>query len=193
MQGYRELVFEGSLAEVRAFLTGLSLGRGWSTGILFCEEHGIAAESRGRRLLEKLHLEKDVTYVMVPERQAAAVRAAVRAARSLIGIHLRADRAVRQAEFRYEFETYSRSVAARVRRLLAERPSTLTVADCEQREEEHPEARGAEGYAPAHDYICAGSGRAQGPLGDLLAWRNRLAKHEWLRLGKITFGGAGGR
>ncbi|MBD3236405.1 MAG: hypothetical protein GF330_06865 [Candidatus Eisenbacteria bacterium] len=191
MQSYRELVFEGSLPVVRAFLVGLAIGRNWSAEMLFCDEVGIAAESRGHRLLEKLHLEKDLTHVLVPERQVEAVHEAIRAARGRTGLRLRADRGLRGAGFHYEFETFSRPVAARIRRLLAQRPESVTVEDCEQREEEHPEARGAEGYAPAHDYVFAGCGNAWGPFTDLLTWHRLLAKHEWMQVSKIRFAGSG--
>ena len=47
MQGYRELVFEGSLPVVKAFLLGLKAGKGWATGCIFSEETEIKVSQTG--------------------------------------------------------------------------------------------------------------------------------------------------
>lgn len=185
MQAYREMVFVGSLPVVRAFLAGLRLGRRWAGGVLFAEEIGVASESRGHRLLERLRLERELTHVLVEERYARAVTAAARAAPPEVGIALRLDRRVQGASFEYRFEVYNRTIAVRIRRLLAQRPAALTVEDSEEREEAHPEDRGTEVYTPTHDYVCAGHGTIRGSFADTLQYRSRLAMSEWLTLEKV--------
>ena len=68
MAEFHELVFEGPLPVVRAFLTGLRLGKGWATSAICSEDHDIQGDSLGHRVLETIKLTKDLTHVLVLDR-----------------------------------------------------------------------------------------------------------------------------
>ncbi len=186
MQEYREQVFEGALPVVKAFLTGLKLGRGWAGEFVFSEQRGIRGESFGHRILEKLKVEKDLTHVLVMERQAARIAAATRESRKELGLVIRRDRAVREARFGYQFHVYNRRAAGKVRKALATIPKSLARIDAEVNEEVHPEGRGVEGYAPEHEYAFTGKGSVVGPVDDVLAYHNVLTRIEWLLVEPIS-------
>ena len=187
MQGFREMVFEGSLPVVRAFLDGLQEGRRWKGGIYFCETCGVAAESRGHKVLERLHLEKNHTHVLVLDRFAATITAAARNQRKQIGLVLRADRRVRGAGFEYEFKVFKRSAGKRVQKTMAALPAGLELLDAIEKEVINPEAKGVEGYAPEHDYELSGRGEVATvtSLPELIAFRDRLLKRDWFTAGSI--------
>ena len=174
MPEYRELIFEGSLPVVRAFLTGLSLGKGWAIPFLCFDDHGIHGESRGHRALEKIKLTADLTYVAAIDRQAPAIAAAARAAHAGLGIAVRSDRPVRGAEFEFGFRLFDRRLAARLRGLLSAPRTGVAVTLAGESEDVHPEGRGIEAYAPEHDYVFEGRGVARGALPALLALREEL-------------------
>lgn len=178
MFGYREFVFEGSLPVVKAFLLGLQAGRRWRGGIRFCEECSVAGESRGHKMLEKLGLEKDKTHVLVAKKHAEAVTAAVREHGKALGLALRADRKIKGAAFEYEFAIYQKATATRIKKLLNALPAALEQIDEVEKEEERPEAKGAEMYAPEHDYVYSGRGEigTQRDLDALLDFREKLDK-----------------
>jgi hypothetical protein len=186
MQGYREMIFEGSLPIVKAFLAGLRLGRAWVAEYYFSEECSISAESKGQRIFEKLGLRTDVTHVLVAERLAGAVATGVRATRAETGIVLRLERRVRSASFGYHFAVYNRNTATRIRKLLARMPEDLTLEDAEQSEDLHPGARGAEGYAPEHEYVFSGKGRVKGPFEHVLAFHQILGASKWVTRDMIS-------
>lgn len=186
MQAYRELVIEGKLPVVKAFLTGLQLGRRWATGCYFSEDICVRGESRGHKLLEKLHVDKNVSHVIVPERHAAAVVAAVKAARKDLKIAVRRNRRVRRAQFSYAFAVYNRRLANRLRKLMAEMPETLEADNFEEREIEHPEGVGIEAYTPEHDYAYKGKGLVQGPFEDLIAYRDLIDRLEFTKVEPVS-------
>ncbi len=185
MEEYRELVFEGSLPVVRAFVTGVGLGRGWTTPFLCFDDHGIRGESRGHRALEKIGLTADLTYVAVIDSQASVILEMARAAEERLGIAVRSDRVVRGAEFSFEFRLFDRAIAGRLRALLGAPGGDVTVVLTDENEEVHPEGRGIEAYAPEHDYVFEGRGVARGVLPAVVALREELRQFEQVECERI--------
>ncbi len=178
MSEYRELVFEGPLPVVRAFLTGLSLGRRWAIPFLCFDDHGIHGESRGHRALEKIKLTGDLTYVAVIDRQAPLIAVAARAAQASLGIAIRSGRAVVAAELEFRFRVFDRKTATRLRGLLGAPRAGVAVALAGEHEEVHPEGRGIEGYTPEHDFVFEGRGIARGALPAVVGMREDLRRLE---------------
>lgn len=186
MQAYRELVIEGKLPIVKAFLTGLQLGRRWATGYYFSDEACVRGESRGHKLLEKLHVDKNITHVIVTERHAETVVAAIKAARQQLKVAVRRNRRIRRAQFTYSFAVYNRRLANRLRKLIAEMPGALEADNFEEREIEHPEGVGIEAYTPEHDYAYKGKGIVQGPFEELIAYRDQIDRLEFTQVEPIS-------
>jgi hypothetical protein len=185
MQSYREMIFEGDLTRVRAFLLGLKAGRGWSAEPLFAEHCGIQRESQGRRILEALRLEKDLTYVLVPERYAQSVARAVRQAGAALEIKVQSDRAIKEGRLRYRFRTHGKAAAARIHRALSSLTGELVRVAEQEQKEEHPDAQGLELYAPEHEFTDQGAGSIHGPIDQLVALRGKLERVEGLVVDEI--------
>jgi hypothetical protein len=178
MPAYRELVFAGSRAAVQALFDGLA-----PLDPCFSELAGVRRESAAELLLEKLHLETEMTHVILREDEAARVVEALRHGAPVVA--LRANRAVREAWLDYRFRAFARRDAAAIRAALAALPAGLTAEETEAREEENPSAEGPELYAPLHAYIFAGRGRLRGGFGEILAARRALLEVGMLEADEI--------
>lgn len=185
MAAYHEIVFEGSLPIVRAFLTGLRLGKGWATAFLCSDDHAIHGESRGHKALEKIKLSRDLTYVLVIDRHVPVITEAARAAQKQLDIAIRRSRPVNEAHCDFSFRVFDRKTAARLRQLLARSSAELTVALSQDHEVIRPESRGIEAYAPEHDYVFEGKGASRGALPAVLAFREELGRIEQVTCEKI--------
>jgi len=182
---YHEIVLEGSLPVVRAFLMGLRLGKGWATPFLCSDDHGIHGDSRGHKALERIKLTKDLTYVVVIDRHVPVIAEAVRAAQKQLGIAIRRDRAVNDARFDFSFRIFDRKIATRLRQLLGKSSAELTVALTEDHEEVRPDSKGIEAYAPEHDYVFEGQGATRGALPAVLALCEDMRRIEQVTCEKI--------
>jgi hypothetical protein len=182
---YHEIVFEGSLPVVRAFLMGLYLGKGWAVPFLCSDDHGIHGESGGHKVLEKIKLTKALTYVLVIDRHVPVIAEAAHAAQTTLGLAVRRDRAVREAEFDYTFAVFDRRGAAKLRALLAQSGPDLVRTVLEEREATDPKGKGVEIYTPEHEYSFKGAGTVRGELLLVLAYRNALRRFEQVTLEKV--------
>lgn len=184
---HHELIMEGGREALRAFLAGVSVGSGWPWEIRFHSECGVREEGIGRRLLERLGLERDLTHVLVPASRATEISAACERARATAGLKLAVheDRPVRAALLEYRFAIYQRELAERVRALLSQPPAGIELEDAEEAVEQNAGARGVEIYTPAHDYAFKGRGRARGPVLAILELRESLRALEPVELEPI--------
>jgi hypothetical protein len=176
MLAYSEMVLKGSLPELKAFLAGLAIGRDEAPSARFSEEVGIECETLGHRLLEKLHLEEPLTYLVVPSERVAEISAACkRAADHGLPFGVHQVREIAEAHCGYEFEIFNREDARALRERLAALPDDLQLVDPVAEEQEDPTAKGAEGYTPEHEYTFKGCGTVGGPLAGVLKARAALA------------------
>lgn len=186
MATYREVVFQGSASAVEAFLAGFKQGKGWASELyVICGHQCIKTESTGHKILEALKLEKDITHVLISDPRTPAVVEAVKAAKE-IGLKVMANTLVKQASFGYKFYTANKRIGASIQRLLNGMPAGLKAIDPLEKALYNPGAKGAEGYAPEHDFELKGSGIIEGPIDLVLAFRQTLDKLEPVSVTLIT-------
>jgi hypothetical protein len=178
MPSHRELILGTSLPVVEAFLAGLTRGTAAPYHPCFNECSGVRSEGPVEHLLEKLHLETDATHLILPSREAEClVRALAMPGEGASRIPVRANREIREASFGYRFRVYARPEADAIRQALAALPEGVVAEETENREEENPEAKGAELYAPLHAYVLSGRGKMRGPFAPILAVHQTLTAH----------------
>ena len=179
MEGYRLMVLEGSHETCRAFLAGVTACQGLPWRVHFADEQGVHTEPFTRKLLERLHLEKEMDYVVLAESLVGHVRRAlaVLPAEAGLDLTLRADHPIRRASFAYRFHVYSRDVAATVRGL----PAGVSLEGAQEQERVEPDAGGVEAYAPEHEYELTGEGKIQGGFVEVLLMREKLAAVEMVK------------
>jgi hypothetical protein len=186
MATYREVVIQGSASAVEAFLAGFKQGKGWASEFYFvCDHHGIKAESTGHRILEALKLEKEMTHVLVTEPRTPAVVEAIKGAKQT-GLKILSNKPVKKAEFGYKYFAANKRLGSLIKRRFNEMPADLKRVDAKEKEVYHPRSKGAEGYAPEHDFELKGSGAIEGPLDQVMAFRGVIAKIEPVQVTLIS-------
>lgn len=186
MATYREVVLQGSASAVEAFLAGFKQGKGWASEFYFvCDHNCIKAESTAHKILEALKLEKDITHVLITEPRTPAVVEAVKGAKKT-GLKVMTNKPVKKACFGYKFFTANKRLGSRVKRLFNQMPAGLKRIEPKEKEIYHPKSKGAEGYAPEHDFELKGSGSIEGPLDLVIEFRRLLEKLEPVNVTPIT-------
>jgi hypothetical protein len=182
MATWRVLVLTGSEDAVRAFALGFAAGRGEPGDAVLGGDVGVEPASFGERLKE-LFGAGGHHVVFAPEPLASALALAVQQFGGAVGLGLERSRSVAETSFGVRIETFSRALADEVRAILrTSLPDGVLLDGLTEQEEEHPEAHGAELYAPLHAYAYRATGRITGVLPGVLDVRRRLAEFEFVQL-----------
>ncbi|MFH1144064.1 MAG: hypothetical protein V1774_05930 [Candidatus Eisenbacteria bacterium] len=182
MSDFLLLVLAGDIRECRAFLAGVAAGRKLPWRIHFAEECDVHTESLAHRLLERLHLDQDLTHVLVAGEIVGAVREALHgvAPEAHVPIALRAEHPILEARLPYRFHAFSHQTAGTIHKALADLPAGVRLVDSKEEARVDPEAKGIEIYAPTHEYELKGEGAIVGGCGEILAVRERFAAIEMI-------------
>ncbi len=182
--GYVEMVVEGPKGWDLGFLRGFLRARGAAGTVLDAEAEGFDCSGFRERLEELLHPGRERLHLIAPLDLQAPLEEAVEASRE--GEHplrLVARRPVRGAAFSFSLRLFSREVGERVKTLLFHPPEGVRVEWAAPLEERiDPKARGAELYAPVHDYELRGEGSCSGPLDGVLDLHRALRREEPVHL-----------
>lgn len=184
---YVEVVVEGPRGWDLGFIQGFFRARGQDGRLLDAEAEGFDCSGFRERLTELLHGGRERLHLILPEALTSLLEEAVAA--SLDGPHplsIVARRRVGGAAFSFTLRIFSREVGERVKGLLLHPPQGLLVEWTSPLEERiDPRARGAELYAPAHEYEIKGKGRCSGGLEAVLDLYRSLSKEEPVDLGAL--------
>lgn len=163
MPGWCELVLEGAAKTARAFVIGFGAGREAPHAVFVGDDLALEPASLGARLRDLFTAGSHHVF-LVPDDLAAPLEAAIRACGGDVGLRVERSRVIDSVGFTFRVEAYSPDVAANIRAaLIAVRPSGVRIEELSENEERHPEAHGAEPFAPLHEYIYRASGRIVGP------------------------------
>lgn len=130
----------------------------------------LASESFTDRILELLNARKH-HVVFASESQAREL------ARHL---HLEGIREVVEGRFGFKAEAYNPEIGAKIHDALnTDLPDGIMCVDLEK-EERHPEDKGVELFAPAHDYVYRARGTIVGPPPGILEMNRRLHRLDFV-------------
>lgn len=181
---YVEVVVEGPKGWDRGFLQGFLRARGAEGTVLDADSEGFDCSGFRERLEELVHPGRERLHLIAPRGLEALLEEAVEASRQ--GEHplrLVARRPVRGAAFSFSLRLFSREVGERVKALLFHPPAGVRVEWAAPLEERiDPKARGAELYAPVHDYELRGEGTCTGSLEGILGLHRALRREEPVHL-----------
>ena len=179
---FYEITFEGPSGRTLGFVQGFLTARGEGGRILDAYREGFDCESLRERIRELFHPSKQTYHLLVPADLVPTVDEAVKEGRSRgmeIGVLER--RNLFGARFSFSFETFSRDHGAALRALFEKPPPGATIDDLQIEETVHPEAKGVEAYAPAHEYQLEGKGTVQGELRAVLALHRQARDEELIK------------
>jgi hypothetical protein len=180
---FHEVVVEGSFERSHGVLLGLHLGSGEPGRMFFSHEDGVRA-SFGERLREAVGLHAPICHLVVdePARELLARHAAALAER---GVRIAQAKPIRGARFAFSYHAYAPQYARQIRDLLEGLPVEVKREGGEPRERIDETARGAEAYAPAHEYECTGDGMISGRIDLVIEARRGLAGHPLVKAERI--------
>jgi hypothetical protein len=142
------------------------------SAVVLGDDVGLEKGSLGDRMRGLLHGGHHA--VLVPDELATALGDALAQGGSGVGLRVAERRPVTRASFGVHAEVYAREVATQLRAALRGAP----MSQHSESEEAHAEDKGIELYAPVHSYAYRMRATVDGPVGDVLAVRRRLADIE---------------
>ena len=189
MSVWHEIVIECSEKVLRAFVAGYEVGLGHREGLVLGCDLDLEKSSLTERVRELFDAgSHQVVFATstVADRLAGTIRRDGAAA----GVRLESVREVTGARFVFSAEAYSKDVGAVIHQnLFGEVPEGVTYANREESEEMDPEARGAELYAPMHDYTYKAGATVSGPFPSILELHRRAANLDFVHAGPIHVDG----
>lgn len=183
---YYELAIEGPAGKTLGFVQGFLTARGEGSRILDAYEEGFDCESLRERLRELLNASIQTYHLLVPADLVPAVEEAVQeGARREAIFRIRDQRALGGARFSFTFRTFSREHGAQIRNMFETLPAGVHSDDTSFEETVHPESKGVEAYAPAHEYKLEGSGTIEGEIVPTLALHRNSRDEELINEGPL--------
>jgi hypothetical protein len=185
MPGWCELVIEGAAKAARAFMIGFAAGRGAPHAVFVGDDLALEPASLGVRLRDLFTAGSHHVF-LVPGDLAAPLEAAIRACGADVGLSLERSRPIDSVGFTFRMEAYSPDVAADIRAaLITARPPDVRIEGLSENEERHPEAHGAEPFAPLHEYIYRASGRIVGPPDGVIHMYRAVRTLDFVEIGAL--------
>jgi hypothetical protein len=136
----------------------------------------LASESFTDRVREFLHAQTH-HVVFAPEPHA---RELARAARERSGVRLESVREVLEGRFGFTAKAYNPEIGAKIHDALnTNLPDGITCVDLEK-EERHPDSKGIEMFAPAHDYVYRSRGTIVGTPPGILEMNRRIVRLDFV-------------
>jgi hypothetical protein len=174
MANWHVIAVDGSERELRAFVSGLLAARNADpSAIVFGDDVGLEGGSLGDRMRGLLHGGHHAT--LAPDPLADALADALAQGGAALGLRVTDRRPVTRATFEMHAEVYSRDVSAQLRAALRGAP----MSQHSESEQAHAEDKGGvDLYAPVHTYTYRVRATVNGPVGEVLAVRRRLADVE---------------
>ncbi len=186
---YFEIVFEGHLDAVAGFLEGFALASGETNAYVFSDDSGIKADTMSQAILEWMSLKTKLQHVVIQEslyKKIASALQTVKGEALITSKHIHSAKAIKSASFSFTTKTYGKKYGEEIKTLIANHPASITVSGFKPEETVASDAKGAELYAPTHDYEFEGTGKVSGPIDDLLPFYKTLDEYPLIEVEKIS-------
>lgn len=178
---YYDFIIKGPERELCAYLNGYLRGKGVKSGYLFTGCHPFESHF----LKELIHYHGEVVHLICRANLRSMITAAVKQSPEELDSEIVESKPVTKATFGFKFDTANRSVAGAIKRLLGRHPAGVKLIDYEPEETFNPDAKGAEGYAPLHEYTFSGKGTIVGDVEGVLKVRQKLTGNEFIHCDEI--------
>ncbi len=187
-KAYYEVVFEGYYRAINGLLEGFRLGSGNDWDFFFSSDAGIKTETLTEIILEWITLKTKLHHVIMEEDFYKAFSkgvSGVKDSKFVSTKYIRSAQKVKEASFNFEAKTYGQKYGNEIKSILNNLPDKLVMHDYNPIEKHRDNAKGAEMYAPEHDYIFEAKGRITGPVSSLVNFRKTLDDHPLIAVKEI--------
>jgi hypothetical protein len=186
MTVWHQLAVKGPESVVGAFLAGLECGLGNKGEFVLAADLDMEGESLGGRIRALFESLDHVTVFARPEfaeRAAEALSTRGEKLRLKVEGQFRVD----GASFLFHAETYSPTAAESIRQaMLTALPEGVAAEDVDEQKELHPDAHGAELYAPDHEFTYRLKGTLRGTFSGILEVHRRARETDLVEAGRIS-------
>ncbi|MCH7495727.1 MAG: hypothetical protein IH825_06515, partial [Candidatus Marinimicrobia bacterium] len=168
------------------FIRGIVAGSRSGASVLFNNEHDISRTTLGEKIKEFFDAPSTHTHLVVDESTASLIEDVLRSEGEKLKLKIVSKLAVASASFKFKYKAYAENYGAMLKGIFEDLPESVTLSDdYEPKEEFHPESKGAEAYAPEHNYIIRGNGTVTGNLDALLELYARCSKEPLISIENI--------
>ncbi len=181
-----ELVIEGHENFVKGFVRGIVAGAKSGARVLFNNEHDINRTTLGEKIKEFFDAPSVHTHLIVDETTTSLIEDVIRSEGEKLKLKIVSKLSVVSASFEFKYKAYAENYGSMLKGIFENLPEGISVSnDYAPKEEFHPESKGAEAYAPEHNYIIRAKGTVSGNLGALLELYERCHKQPLIRIENI--------
>lgn len=179
MGRWHQLGITGSDKALRGFIAGFEAARGKRMEIAIGADLGIEASSLAARVRELVAPGSTLHAIYCSPATAAELAQALGARGREVGLAVSSQCEVLGASFSFQVETFSAEVARAIREQFLEAvPDGVERLEYEAGETRHPDAEGAELYAPDHPFEFRASGTFRGPFPGVVELHRRARTFE---------------
>ena len=181
-----ELVIEGHEDFVKGIVRGIVAGSKSGAKVLFNNEQNINRTSLGDKIKGFFDTSTVHTHLVVDSDITSLIEDAVGSEGEELEIKILSKRLVVSSSFKFKYKAYAENYGTMLKEIFENLPESVTLSDdYEPKEEIHPESKGAEAYAPEHDYIIKAKGSVSGDLDALLELYARCRKEPLIKIENI--------
>ncbi len=181
-----ELVIEGREGFVKGLLRGIAAGAKSSSRVMFNNEHNINRTTIAERIREFFDASSTHTHVVLDESMADLIGEVLEKDGKRLKVSIVSKLKLVAASFKFEYGAYAENYGKMLKGIFEDLHKSISMsADYDPKESIHPEAKGAEGYAPEHDYEIHAKGSVSGNFNEILRLYERCEEEPLVQTEKV--------
>jgi len=189
MKEYYEVVVEGAIECVKAFVFGYLEGSEIEGELIFGEDHHVENESRLGQLMRLINVRGERVHLIVGGGFHKRLKDALEKRKHEIKLKIISEKLIGTAYFDFSYRAYTRELGEELKSIFGSvsksEDGLHMEAGYKPREEIHPEGKGVEGYAPLHEYEIKANGRIHGPVKEVIEFYGKVEHYDLVELGDI--------
>jgi len=181
-----ELVIEGHEDFVKGLLRGIVAGAKSSSRVMFNNEHNISRTTIGERIKEFFDSSSTPIHVILDESIVNLIEEVLSDKGEKLEVSIVSKLKLIAASFTFEYSAYAENHGKMLKSMFEDHDESISMSDdYEPKESIHPEAKGAEGYAPEHDYEIRAKGTVSGNFDEIMKLYERCDDEPLVQAEKI--------
>ena len=181
-----ELVIGGRQDFVKGLLRGIAAGAKSSSRVLFNNEHNINRTKIAKKIKQFFDASSTHTHVVLDDSIVNLIEEVLEKEGEKLKVSIVSKSKLIAASFNFEYRAYAENYGKALKSIFEDLNETISISsDYDPKESIHPEAKGAEGYAPEHDYEIHAKGSVSGTFNEILKLYERCEDESLIQTGKI--------
>jgi len=181
-----ELVITGREDFVKGLLRGIAAGARSSSRVMFNNEHNINRSTIAKRIKEFFDASSSHVHVVLDESIVNLIEKVLTEEGEKLKVSIVSKLKLISASFTFKYSAYAEIHGKMLKSMFEDLSESISMsADYDPQESIYPEAKGAEGYAPEHDYEINAKGTVTGDLNEIIKLYERCDKEPLVKSGKI--------